>query len=421
MRQSIFNSITPMPEGGFSLYNFFTGKCMYLNLFSRDYYENPNRYDPNHPSIRRMVQAGFLVEYDELRYLETLVRQSAGNNRSVTLVICPTVMCNFACPYCFETARLGRMSEETQKELVHFAEQLLDEVHPFELTISWYGGEPLLEKEIISHLSEQLIALCEARHIVYQANITTNGYFLTEDTNALCEQCRISQIQVTMDGPDAKTHDQTRCLKNGGGTFDRIVRNIQAFHGPADISIRCNVHKENRDQFPALKETMERMGKEKKRNITVYAGHMDGFKGYADKEIEQGQMLNLVPFSKKLPHYSFRGTVCMMHRAMQMAVDELGNLYKCYEHVGKDQYVIGNVKTFHLLKPGYGNAELLCKSFETVWPGDDQECMQCPVLPACLGGCPEHRLTRKKECLNVKFALDEYGIAICREMREHDK
>lgn len=53
MRQSAFNHIVPLPEGGFALYNFLTGNCMRLNALSRDYYDNFELYGENCPQRRR--------------------------------------------------------------------------------------------------------------------------------------------------------------------------------------------------------------------------------------------------------------------------------------------------------------------------------------------------------------------------------
>ena len=44
MRQSAFNHLAALPEGGFALYNFLTGKCMRLSVLSKDFYDNFDLY-----------------------------------------------------------------------------------------------------------------------------------------------------------------------------------------------------------------------------------------------------------------------------------------------------------------------------------------------------------------------------------------
>ena len=71
--------------------------------------------------MRKLASLGFLVDYDEHAYLRNRVRLECGNTNALSLTICPTLQCNFACPYCYETARSGKMSPQVQDELVSFA------------------------------------------------------------------------------------------------------------------------------------------------------------------------------------------------------------------------------------------------------------------------------------------------------------
>ena len=157
--------MTALPEGGFALYNFLTGRCVRLNVLSRDYYDNFELYGSECAPVRRLFERGFLVDYDEHAYLRNRVRLKCGDTHALRLTICPTLQCNFACPYCYETARGGRMSEQVQDGLVSFVEGALERYHVGALDVSWYGGEPLLEPEVIRGLSERLMSLCEQRAI----------------------------------------------------------------------------------------------------------------------------------------------------------------------------------------------------------------------------------------------------------------
>ena len=42
------------------------------------------------------------------------------------LTICPTMGCNFDCPYCFEEHRNEKMTRETQDAVIVLAEKLID-------------------------------------------------------------------------------------------------------------------------------------------------------------------------------------------------------------------------------------------------------------------------------------------------------
>ena len=121
--------MTALPEGGFALYNFLTGRCLRLSVLSRDYYDNFELYGSDCAPVMRLFERGFLVDYDEHAYLRNRVRLKCGDTHALRLTICPTLQCNFACPYCYETARGGRMSEQVQDGLVSFVEGTLERYH----------------------------------------------------------------------------------------------------------------------------------------------------------------------------------------------------------------------------------------------------------------------------------------------------
>ncbi len=63
---------------------------------------------------------------------------------------------------------------------------------------------------------------------------------------------KIREVQVTLDGT-ADIHNSRRFLKGGDGTFDRIVRGIDAaLANKIDINLRMVIDKENIDNLPDL-------------------------------------------------------------------------------------------------------------------------------------------------------------------------
>jgi uncharacterized protein len=57
--------------------------------------------------------------------------------------------------------------------------------------------------------------------------MTTNGYFLDRQRFLSCLENRIRSFQISLDG-DEPTHNSSRKLASGGGTFDRIWANVMA-------------------------------------------------------------------------------------------------------------------------------------------------------------------------------------------------
>ena len=81
------------------------------------------------------------------------------------------------------TKNLMKLIEEKeglQDNLIRFTERLTKEAHPRLLSVTWFGGEPLMACEVIKSLSERMIRLCEENRMEYTASIVTNGWFLTQ-------------------------------------------------------------------------------------------------------------------------------------------------------------------------------------------------------------------------------------------------
>ncbi len=72
----------------------------------------------------------------------------------------------------------------------------------------------------------------------------TNGYYLEEYIPVL-RKGKIREVQVTLDGTES-VHNTRRFLKGGGGTFEKIVKGIDAcLKDNIDVNLRMVIDKEN--------------------------------------------------------------------------------------------------------------------------------------------------------------------------------
>ena len=74
-------------------------------------------------------------------------------------------------------------------------------------------------------------------------------------------RAHISKMQITLDGIK-KTHDATRHLAGGGGTFDRIVQNLRTLHIPFAVHIRQNLHSGNEADRAPLEALVREISEE---------------------------------------------------------------------------------------------------------------------------------------------------------------
>lgn len=158
----------------------------------------------------------------------TIIEQYMGT-RLNQLTLQVTQQCNLRCDYCafsgiYEKNRLHtsqRMSLETAKKAIDFffmRNRVLSSV-----TVGFYGGEPLLEFELIKQCVEYSKSCVEGKRINF--NMTTNGTLLTDEiANYLVEND--FSLSISLDG-SKEEHDANRKFADGSGSFDIVIRNIK--------------------------------------------------------------------------------------------------------------------------------------------------------------------------------------------------
>lgn len=127
--------------------------------------------------------------------------------------------CNFRCSYCYES----HTNHHIERDVYDSALKLVNNSSKENLIINWFGGEPLLEVEDIEYFMKKVYDLKKFKSI--NSSIITNGYLLTEKNFNKLMKANVKVFQITLDGLKTE-HDKQRYLKNGMGTFDRIVENL---------------------------------------------------------------------------------------------------------------------------------------------------------------------------------------------------
>jgi uncharacterized protein len=162
-------------------------------------------------------------------------------NDSLHLILLPTERCNFRCTYCYEDFSIGRMSAETVLGVKRLIDRRLGSLES--LSISWFGGEPLLARSVVEEISDHVVRLAAERpDLVYEGDMTTNGFLLDTAAVELLAQLGIRLFQISLDGPET-LHDGTRVRGNGQGSFRQIWRNLLAIRdGSAPVNVLLRIH-----------------------------------------------------------------------------------------------------------------------------------------------------------------------------------
>lgn len=376
--------------------------------------------------IDNLKKGQFLIEDDvnELEVLRLDMLSSRFNTDSLGITIAPTLGCNFDCVYCYEENHddFSKMDEETQQALVKHVKSQANTIS--NLSITWYGGEPLAAFDVIENLSKQFIEICEENNVEYFAGIVTNGYLLSEEILSKFNDLKINFMQVTLDGTE-EYHDSRRFLKGGQGTFNRIVNNLAVAKGYVEnIALRINTDKENSNKVTEVLDVLEE--KELLTSVNPYLGFVDSYNDCYNKDtcLSANDFSNVdINFYEelknkgvsvdKLSKYPTRVyNYCTADSSCGFVIDNKGDLYKCWNDVGRADYKFGNINENTTLTSNMKNLLLYD-------PTTDEECVDCEFLPICMGGCPSKRMNNLSgKCTEQKYNIQKYLDIVVKNIKD---
>ena len=360
---------------------------------------DPDHYDFTEDPVLylRLLQSKALIdelETEDILNTQRLKRMLKDyDNRTLNLTIAPTTACNFACPYCYEQIEQGQgMTRETESKLLNF----INRFQPLNgLSVTWYGGEPLLKFDTITRLTKEILQM----NIPYKATMITNGYLLTPEISDSLDELKISVIQVTIDGNE-ETHNQRRRHKDGRGTYRRILENLDYLmeHWNGILSLRVNVDGSNQEQYIEVYRMMRERYKGKK--VRIYPGIVNNntetnpdisCQFTKDQEIDFHVRLYEkygLQTTGYYPQISSSGCVASTRNAF--VIGPGGEVYKCWHDVGNETMIVGNIAG----RDGWNN-KLISRYMIGINHYDDPQCRECFNLPICDGGCPKARFLEK--------------------------
>src|SRR5260221_569406 len=206
-----------------------------------------------------LTEHGFIVEdrQTDRAALDKFFSDLHDDTSQLRVTVLTTLQCNFACDYCFQgdhgdyNKTAAKMLPDTSEQVAAWIEARMDELKPEQLTITFFGGEPLVNLPALYDLADRAHAMATKRGVRLQMGIISNGLLLTEELVDRLLPLGLSYVKITLDG-DRDTHNRMRPLRGGQGTFDRIIENIRKVAGKVRIAIGGNFDAESVESFPAL-------------------------------------------------------------------------------------------------------------------------------------------------------------------------
>ncbi len=351
---------------------------------------------------------------DQLRGL--LIRRQAAKKVFTSYNILPTTFCNAHCFYCYESGiRHVHMSQDTAEQLV---QMIAGHYDGRQVTLYWFGGEPLVGMERIDQICTRLREL----GIDFRSKMTSNAYLFDEDLVRKAKDLwNLQFIQITLDG----TEDVYNRTKAYSGVWDnpyqRVLRNIRLL-AEAEISvvIRLNLDRHNDENLMQLADELAAHFRGC-RYLTVYVRELisgEGFEPLHHAEGDAGYLAGqIIRIQEKLEQNGWRQysedylpslkiSICMADNPCAVQCTPDGILSKC-----EDQIYGHTVGT---LADGITDTEEVSywqqrRAFDG--------CGQCPLYPSCgrlLRNCPvkttkcteyekDRRLARYREIMQQEY------------------
>jgi len=371
--------------------------------------------------VDKMLEGNYIVHdnIDELKLIKYKHLSGKFNNESLGLTIAPTLSCNFECPYCYENPKQSFIKEDVVKGILEMVSEAAKRKKG--IYITWYGGEPLIAKDILFDMSQKMINICRENETNYSAYIVTNGYLINDEIICKFKEAKINSMQITIDGPPY-IHNKRRKLKGSDeGTFDVILSNVKKLsEAGMNVTIRVNIDKTNIDKLEELLDILEINGL---KNIQLTLGQVTAYteacasvaetclntEEFAKVNIILQDILHKRGFiSHGYPYYpGTKANYCTADSISSFVVDPDGYMYKCWNDIGNIKRAVGNIKKFKEIL----DHDMYARHINYIlWsPFDHKECIECELLPICMGGCPYNgeKNGSTPDCEKWKYNLEE--------------
>ena len=329
---------------------------------------------------------------------------SFKNRQPVVKALCLHIAhdCNLACQYCFAEegeyhGRRALMSFEVGKKALDFL--VANSGSRRNLEVDFFGGEPLMNWEVVKQLVEYGRSIEEANNKKFRFTLTTNGVLLNDEILDFVNK-EMGNIVLSTDGRK-EVHDRMRPFRNGKGSYDLIM---PKFKKAAESRNQTNYYVRgtfthynldfSKDVLSLADEGFKQISVE-----PVVASPEDAyalrtedlpqiFEEYDKLAVEmikrekEGRGFNFFHFMIDLT-----GGPCVYKRLSgcgsgteYLAVTPWGDLYPCHQFVGNEDFLLGNVDDGIVKKN-------ICEEFKQCNVYSKPKCKDCFAKLFCSGGC----------------------------------
>ncbi len=332
-----------------------------------------NLHDPAvEQFLQLLVDQGFFIpdERQEILEQEVASQQLRFDPGRLCLWVQSTTRCEEKCPDCPYRQEGGDMDQAALERIEALAVSRYGRLR--ELEVTWFGGEPTLNWEAVTALNGRFTEAAASRGFRYRWNVISNGrsHHLKTILISTNTPARVWLNLGSLDSAEFDVHSTT--LLAG---FDGIGSSVRRL--PPRSRIR----------FQTDRPTARLC-----RNLNGFCQRTPSF---SDDEMET--VRELIESGFRIDNLPEPGLVpCQAADPQSFIVDVGGNLYKCWNSLGRPQQGLPGIDD--LLHPNFVRW-LDWDPFRTY------HCRNCNILPWCLGGCLDR--TGGEDCGQWRYSLRE--------------
>lgn len=337
-----------------------------------------------------------------------------SNKFSATAVL--NLDCNLACSYCFEDNFRGKhyMEPATARLLT---EKILHEQveHGRTVDLQFYGGEPLLSCGLIHEIASPILEAARAKGTGFSFTLTSNGTLLTRAMVEELLPLGLKGAVLTLDGP-AEIHDRQRPFVSGKGSYATIVANIKDTYELINLQVGGNFGPDNYGRFPQMLDDLlaegilpEKLGMVQFAPITPKSGktvgpdsHSGCTSGSEPWVTEAAIFLRDETLKRGFKSFKPTMAACVIEFENNLVINYDGSLYKCTAFMGWPELSVGSLSD--------GIRDYAVSHNLALWQND--ECLDCPYLPLCFGGCRLNPLLKNGSINEVDCRRAFYDAAL---------
>ena len=345
--------------------------------------------------VNQLKEDGQLFTQD---IYQPFIEEFKDKRQTVVKALCLHIAhdCNLACKYCFAEegeyhGRRAMMSFEVGKKALDFL--VANSGSRVNLEVDFFGGEPLMNWDVVKQLVEYGRSLEESNHKKFRFTLTTNGVLLNDEIMEYLNK-EMSNVVLSLDGRK-EVNDRMRPFRTGKGSYDLIVPKFQKLaesRNQSNYYVRGTFTRDNVKHFADLgfkQMSIEPVvGPEedpysiREEDLPKIMEEYDKLALEYIKREKEGRGFNFFHFMIDLnqgPCVYKRLSGCGSGTEY-LAVTPWGDFYPCHQFVGNEELLMGNVdegiKRTDLVKT-FGNCNVYSK----------EKCKNCFARFYCSGGC----------------------------------